>query len=396
MIRKGQHFIYMVVLMTSLTGCASLGENYSLGIFEPPKERFLKESLRKGRAFEQKRDMVAARKQYKLAMTVNPSSQEAMEGHSRVKRQIDKAAKKHYKTGLKFHKEGKYGRARQEFLIALRLRPDYPEVVNMLTSRKRIKIKRYIVHTIKPGESLSKVAGTYYGDHQKFPIIARYNNLTDATRVHEGQEIKVPQIEGVEFLVGRETVETEETGVDYSGFWDWEAAREGATGVKAPQGEQEPDEQLAIYRDHGIDLYYKKQYQEALIALNLALNMEPHDKTTLEYAHKSHFENARILFDNRDYLQAKREFEASLKYSRDCQECVAYVKKSEDLYKEMHYKRGMQYFGKQQLKGAIQEWELVRTRDPNYKRVEYLINKAEIILENIEKIKQEQRKELQE
>lgn len=396
MMRKGQHFIYMVVLMTSLTGCASLREKYSIGIFEPPKERFLKESLRKGRAFEQERDMVAARKQYKLAMTVNPSSQEAIEGYTRVKRQIDKAAKSHYKAGLKFHKEGKYGRARREFLIALRLRPDYPEVVNMLTSRKRIKIKRYIVHTIKPGESLSKVAGMYYGDHQMFPIIAKYNNITDATRVHEGQEIKVPEIEGVEFLVGRETVETEETGVDYSGYWDWEAVTEGATGVKAPQGEQESDEQLAIYRDQGIDLYYKKQYQEALIALNLALNMEPHDKTALEYAHKAYFENAKILFDNRDYLQAKREFEASLKYKSDCQECVAYVKKSEDLYREMHYKRGMQYFGKQQLKEAIQEWELVRNRDPNYKRVEYLINKAETILDNIEKIKQEQRKELQE
>jgi tetratricopeptide (TPR) repeat protein len=340
--------------------------------------------------------MVAARKQYKLAMTVNPSSREAIEGHSRVKRRTDKAAKSHYKAGLKFQKQGKYGRARQEFLMALRLRPDYPEVVNMLTSRKRIKIKRYIVHTIQPGESLSKVAGMYYGDHHKFPFIAKYNNLTDATRVHEGQEIKVPQIEGVEFLIGRETVETEETGVDYSGFWDWEAVREGETGVKGPKGEQEAEVQIAIYRDHGIDLYHKKQYQEALIALNLALNMEPRDKTTLEYAHKSHFENARILFDNRDYLQAKREFEASLKYKGDCQECVAYVKKSEDLYKEMHYKRGMQYFGKQQLKEAIQEWELVRNRDPNYKRVGYLINKAETILENIEKIKQEQRKELQE
>jgi tetratricopeptide (TPR) repeat protein len=388
--------MYMVVLMTSLTGCASLGEKYSMGIFEPTKERFFKESLSKGRAFEQNKDMVAARKQYKLAVTVNPSSQEAIEGHSRVKNQINKEAKKHYKAGLKFHKEGKYGRARQEFLMALRLRPDYPEVVNMLTSRKRIEIKRYIVHTIQPGESLSKVAGMYYGDRHKFPIIAKYNTITDATRVHEGQKIKVPEIEGVEFLVGRETVETEQTGVDYSGFWDWEPFREGATGAKAPQGEQEPEEQIAIYRDHGVDLYYKKQYQEALVALNLALNMEPHDKTTLEYAHRSHLENARALFDNRDYLQAKREFEASLKYKSDCQECVAYVKKSEDLYKEMHYKRGMQYFGKQQLKEAIQEWELVRARDPKYKRVEYLINKAEIILENIEKIKQEHGKELQE
>jgi tetratricopeptide (TPR) repeat protein len=396
MMRKGQHFIYMLVLMASLTGCASLAEKYSIGIGETPEERFLRKSLQKGKAFEQTGDMVAARKQYKLAMTVNPSSQEAIEGHSRVNRQINREARKHYAAGLKFHKEGKYGRAKQEFLMALRLRPDYPEVVNLLTSRTRIKIKRYIVHTIQPGESLSKVAEMYYGDHHKFPIIAKYNNLTDATRVHEGQKIKVPEIEGVEFLVGTETVETEETAVDYSGIWDWEAARGEATGAKASPGEQEIEEQIAIYRDHGIDLYYKRQYQEAVVALNLALNMEPHDKTTLEYAYKSHFEYAKILFDTQDYLQAKREFEASLKYKSDCQECVVYVKKSEEQYKEMHYKRGMQYFGKQQLKEAIREWELVRTLDPNYKRVEYLVNKAETILQNIEKIKQENREELQE
>ncbi len=396
MMRKGQHFIYIVVLITSLMGCASLGEKYTKGIFEPPEERFFRDSLQKGRECEQKRDMVAARKQYKLAMTVNPSSQEATEGHSRMERQINKEAKQHYKAGLQFHKEGKYGRARQEFLIALRLQPDYPEVVNMLTSRKRVEFKRYIVHTIRPGESLSKVAGIYYGDHHKFPIIAKYNNITDATRVHEGQKIKIPEIEGVEFFVGKEPVETEETGVAFSEFWDWEAVRERTTGVKTLQEEEEPEEQIAIYRDHGIDLYHKRQYQEALVALNLALNMEPSDKTTLEYAHKSHFENAKALFDQGDYLQASREFEASLKYKSDCEACVAYAKKSEDLYKEMHYKRGMQYFGKQQLKEAIQEWELVRTRDPNYKKVEYLLNKAETILQNIEKIKQEHRKELEE
>jgi tetratricopeptide (TPR) repeat protein len=395
MMRKGQHFIYMFFFITTLAGCASLGEKYSIGIVEPPEKRFLKSSLQKGKAFEQNGDMVAARKQYKLAMTVNPLSQEAIDGHGRMNRQINEEANKHYKSGLKFHKEGKYGRARQEFLMALRLRPNYSEVVNMLTSRKRIKIKRYIVHTIQPGQSLSKVAVMYYGDRHKFPIIAKYNNLTDATRVHEGQKIKVPEIEGVDFLVGRETVETEETAVEYTDFWDWETVGGGVGGAKLPQGEQEIEEQIAIYRDHGIDLYYKRQYQEAIVALNLALNMEPNDKTTLEYAYKSHLENARILFNNRDYLYAKREFEASLRYKSDCQECVAYAKKSEELYKETHYKRGMQYFGKQQLREAIQEWELVRSRDPKYKRVEYLINKAETILQNIEKLKQENRKELQ-
>ena len=72
------------------------------------------------------------------------------------------------------------------------------------------------------------------------------------------------------------------------------------------------------------------------------------------------------------------------------------IKKSEDLYREMHYKRGMKYFGNEQLREAIQEWELVRARDPKYKRVGYLIDKAETILKNIEKLKKEHRKELQE
>ncbi|MGD9041289.1 MAG: hypothetical protein PVH82_16740, partial [Desulfobacteraceae bacterium] len=152
MMRKGQHFIYMLVMMASLMGCQSLLEKYPLGIGVQPEERFLKKSLQRGKTFEQNKDLVAARKQYKLAMTVDPSSREAIEGHSRVNRQINREAKKHYAAGLKFHKEGKYGRARREFLMALRLRPDYPEVVHMLTSRKRIKIKRYIVHTIQPGQ----------------------------------------------------------------------------------------------------------------------------------------------------------------------------------------------------------------------------------------------------
>jgi nucleoid-associated protein YgaU len=98
--------------------------------------------------------------------------------------------------GLKSHKEGKYSSARRQFLIALRLWPDYPEAVKMLTSRKRTKVKRYVVHKIKPGESLSKVAKTYYGDYKKFTLIANYNNIKDVAKIEVGQEIKVPKLEG--------------------------------------------------------------------------------------------------------------------------------------------------------------------------------------------------------
>ena len=47
----------------------------------------------------------------------------------------------------------------------------------------------------------------------------------------------------------------------------------------------------------------------------------------------------------------------------------------------------MQLYGNEQLVEAIEEWERVIALDPKYKRVDYLINKAQTILEKLEEIK---------
>ncbi|NIP22657.1 MAG: LysM peptidoglycan-binding domain-containing protein, partial [Phycisphaerae bacterium] len=64
-----------------------------------------------------------------------------------------------------------------------------------------IAVKRYIMHTVQPEESLSKLAMEYYGDYSKFHVIAQFNNLEDGTSVRVGQELKIPEIEGVPFQV---------------------------------------------------------------------------------------------------------------------------------------------------------------------------------------------------
>ena len=63
-----------------------------------------------------------------------------------------------------------------------------------------------------------RLAKIYYGDSQKFPIIAKYNNFGDATRIRVDQRIKIPEVEGVELLVGKEPVETEALEVADLGF----------------------------------------------------------------------------------------------------------------------------------------------------------------------------------
>lgn len=396
MLRRGQFFISLIVV-ASVIGCAPLIKKPPEKIPETPGKRFGKIFVQRGREYENKGDLVAALKQYNLAITVDPLNHEALEEQNRLKIALNNLAEGHYKEGLRFHKEGKYGLARHQFLIALRLRPGYPEVIKMLTSRKRIQIKRYIVHTIKPGESLSKVAKTYYGDHHKFPIIASYNNLADATKVYVGQEIKVPEIEGMEFLVEETAVNTEEMEVSGLGSLDWEGdtleafKADQVPEPKAEEGEREHIDQAAIYRDHGIELFEKMEYEAALVEFSKVLNVYPEDHVAIEYSYKSHFQNAMTLFENKDYLAARDQFQACLRYRHDCQECNRHIKTSEDLYKKLHYKRGIQFYDKELLHEAIKEWELVKALDPNYKRTEYLIDKSKTILKKIEELKRDQK-----
>jgi tetratricopeptide (TPR) repeat protein len=168
-----------------------------------------------------------------------------------------------------------------------------------------------------------------------------------------------------------------------------EGTEEEAEGVT----EEEPEpvvDVVAMYRDQGIDLYNQKEYQGAIVEFTKVVNVNPEDRTALEYLYKSHFEQAMALFEKEDYLSAKKEFEACLPYQKDSQQCREYAMKCEQMYMELHYNKGVSYFGKEQLSEAIREWELVQAVDPGYKKVEDHINKAKALLKRLEEIKKTQ------
>lgn len=54
------------------------------------------------------------------------------------------------------------------------------------------KSQTYQIHTIKAGDSLSKISYEYYGDYNKITMIAKSNNIKDINRLKIGQKIKIP------------------------------------------------------------------------------------------------------------------------------------------------------------------------------------------------------------
>ena len=47
-------------------------------------------------------------------------------------------------------------------------------------------------YTVQSGDSLSKIAKHFYGDAQKFPVIARANAIANPDLIKVGEELEIP------------------------------------------------------------------------------------------------------------------------------------------------------------------------------------------------------------
>ncbi len=387
--KKSSVLIWSILFVLILGGCSGTQEKFEK-LTETKDKQLIQTFLDKGQRYENDGDLAEALKQYELTLTVDPQNETAMTKSRQIKKNIGISAQKHYQAGLKLRTKGKYLLAQKEFLTSLRLQPDHSEALKALKARTRVYAKSYVIHTIKPGESLAMVAKTYYGDYRKFSVIGDYNNLSDATQIRVGQKIKVPEIEGIPLLATAQEIRTETPDIKApdSVRLDQEIKEEAEIDKKEEDSsEPEPVDELAGYRNLGIEHFEKREYQEAIVEFDKALNATPDDQPTLKYLYNTHFQYAMVLFEKKDYLAAKKNFEASFKYNKDCQKCRDYISRSEKAYLETHYNRGLSYFGNQQLPEAIKEWELVQAVDPNYKNLKQNIQKAETLLERLENIK---------
>jgi len=180
----------LLYLIAAIVGCGTM-----FGTAKP-NPQLSAQYLEKGRQLETGGQLTEALEQYKLAVTADPQNEEAVKNSDRLTGELSRLADERYALGMKYHREGKYALARKQFLMALKYKPDHVGASRMLVSRQPEKTAGYMLHEIKPGETLSMIAKNYYGDYKKYDVIAAYNNITDVTMVRPGQTIKIPNLEG--------------------------------------------------------------------------------------------------------------------------------------------------------------------------------------------------------
>jgi tetratricopeptide (TPR) repeat protein len=164
--------------------------------------------------------------------------------------------------------------------------------------------------------------------------------------------------------------------------------------MPAEMAKAEEGYQIAGYRELGAELLREGRRQEALFELIKVLSVYPDDEEAANHACDASFELGMLKFQAKDYLAAREYFAASLRYRKDCRQSHALLKESEELFKELHYKKGIEHYGKEQLGEAIKSWERVQSLDPKYKRVDTYIEKAKEIQEKLEALRLETQQSL--
>jgi tetratricopeptide (TPR) repeat protein len=369
-----------------LNGCAFLKKKPK--VEEPVDIRLERVLLERALEYERQGQSHKALQSYEAALAVIVTKKKGLEESLR------KDAEEHYQRGLRYQEQGKYSKARHEFLVALRLWPDYPQVVKLLKHAPP-PLSRYVVHQVKEGEYLTLIAEKYYQDQSKFKLIARFNNLDDATKISHGMKLKIPVTEEVSLRKLKEQQSSESALSDRaSGEVSRDSKQEigeEVALVEIPSSVSEGEmyyDPVAIYQEQGVILLEEGQYLAALHEFQKVLNTDPDREKVREYMAWAHYRQGEVFFNQAEYLAARDQFEKALKYDEEWTACKEYIKRVEDAYKEVHYLRGIQYFEEERLKEAIEEWQLVSKRDPDYKQVQSYLARAKKLLEKVQELKE--------
>ncbi len=332
--------LYCVLIVITAAGCATLR------VADTGRQQQIEEKTALLRDYEDRKEFKKALQTMKELQYLEPDNQNIRAGIGKLRSGLKAAVRKHLILGKYYIQKGDLRMAKKEFLLAFFLDPENREAFNYLRRLSSVsfrpspvktagfppvsKGKHYMLHTLKPGESLSILARMYYGDKMKYRIIADYNNIRDINNVSVGQQIMIPLPENTKSLKKeKQKKENAETPVPLP------AKPETVPDKNIGKDEAEPAEKT--------EEELKESDGEKLARL---------DNKALEDV----FNKAERLFNEEKFSEAIATFQKVLQNNpshpyaaerlKTASEILSFLKKGDALYKERKYGRAYDEFSR--------------------------------------------------
>ena len=162
-----------ILLVALIFGCATAPP-------KPPPEKdpyaqFPERYRVQAMEYEKNGDWPKALQCWEVVQAFQPADEEAGKKVAGLKTQMLTLADQHFKKGLSYFQSLSIVAALKEFLLALYYNPDHIEALAYL--KNRLTGEDFTLYEVKPGDTLKEVAKKTYQDPQKDFLIAYFNGL---------------------------------------------------------------------------------------------------------------------------------------------------------------------------------------------------------------------------
>lgn len=386
----------------------------------------------RARELEANAELAMALNHWRLVQRIAADPAQASREVARLERKIASAAAFHYQSGLVELKKNSMPAARNHFLAALRLNPDFQPALQQI----RANFSRFplVAYQSVPGDQPSSVAQKVFGDEKKAYLVTWFNDLPQEGELSPGSLLLLPKLEKVPSKKAPKKKPSQQLAAAKIRLAENDI--DGALTLAEQADTANADVQALIHTIHlkkatariqsgllddarqsiemvpdgfpgkhetleHLSLSIKNQqtmvvisdarkhldqghYQHSLGLVDKLLETQPDSAEARNLADEARYRLALAHADHKRYLEA---MEVLATATPDHQPSMALRKTVHSRLTELaqiHYRNGVKHFINEDLQSAIEAWEKALACNPDHAKARENIDNARRLMQKIE------------
>jgi tetratricopeptide (TPR) repeat protein len=386
----------MVLAAFVLNGCMSVAVNKNKSANNTGSIPPIYSYQQKAMDFEKKDEWQSALENWRIADALMTQKISALT------EKIGNNAEMHYQKGLNLQREGLQDKATIEFLTTLRYDRNHKGALRCLRAIETPY--RNIVYAVREGDSFQSIAGQLYKNLNDDYIIKYFSGLSSEKELTPGLVLTLPNLDP-EFTI-RFFNYSKEISIARKFYKekDYHRLIPSAENILIHMPESEEavfminmsyiglSEQFLTNEDYSaaIDMLKRVDPKFRNVKSRIA-NIEKiqakHRYDAIEKINKDNYRLGKSLYAKGQYLKALAVLEKIEPDYLYVKKVISDLKVEMKKESEIHYRKGVKHYLKEELKEAVSEWQQAQALDPDNFKIKKDIDNATQLIKKIENIK---------